>query len=87
MRTPKKPLLSRKAAYGVLFALALSFAACLMWFAIRAMADANPWFSGIGIAAAVVCVIVVLARENPLRSFKPPQPDDRTRPKLRIVKK
>ena len=87
MRNPKKPLLNRKAAYGILFALALCFAICLIWFAARAMAGANPWFSGIGIAAAVVCVIVVLVRDNPLRSFSPRQDKEKTRPKLHIVKK
>lgn len=83
----KKRLISRKAAYGILIVFAVTLTICLWWFAWRAMAKANPWFTGIGIAGAAVYVIVVLSRNNPLRSFKPSPPGDTTRPKLRIVKK
>jgi membrane protein YdbS with pleckstrin-like domain len=86
-RSTKKPVISRKVAYGILFAMALLFALCLMWFAVRAMAGANPWFSAIGIAAAAVYVVIVLTRNNPLRSFRAPPPDGSARPTLRIVKK
>ncbi|MFC0134344.1 hypothetical protein CR105_23085 [Massilia eurypsychrophila] len=83
----KKPVVSRKVAYCILFAMALLLALCLIWFAVRAMAGANPWSSAIGIAAAAVYVVIVLARNNPLRSYRAPPPGRSTRPKLRIVKK
>lgn len=85
--TTKKPVISRKVAYGILFAMALLFAACLMWFAVRAIASANPWFSVIGIGAAAVYVTFVLVLNNPLRSFRSPPTAPPTRPKLRIVQK
>lgn len=83
----KKRIISRKAAYGILFALALALTVCLMWFAWRAMTDANPWVTAIGFAGAAVYVIVILTCKNPLRSFNHSPAADTTRPKLRIVKK
>lgn len=86
-RSTEKPVISRKTGYVILFSAAFVLTICLLWFALRAMAGANPWFSAIGIAAAAVYVVIVLPRNNPLRSFRAPPPDGSARPKLRIVKK
>jgi hypothetical protein len=67
--------------------MALLFAICLMWFAVRAMLGANPWFSAIGIVAAAAYLVIVLAHHNPLRSFRATPFSGSTRPKLRIVVK
>jgi hypothetical protein len=60
--------------------------ACLLWMSWRAMADANPWFTGIGIAVAVVYLASSfinsrrILRQGPGRFSRP------AKPILRIVK-
>lgn len=86
-RSQGKPIISRKTGYVILFSVAFVLTICLLWFAFRAMAGANPWVSAIGIAAAAVYVVIVLARNKSLRSFRALPPNGSAKPNLLIVKK
>lgn len=80
--------------FYVALSLAVPLLACLLLMAWNAMRQANPWFSGVGLAAAAVYLIAEYLRRvlrpgapllisNHLAGLRRP----RRKPVLRLVKK